>query len=176
MALRLSGRRSDAEDLTAETYLRAYRSLCTFDQERIDSLQPRAWLSTILVNEWRNFCRNASRRPVWVGNGTEGTADPVDPDAGVEEQAEQDDDARRLARSLAALPERQRIAVVLRYIVDLPLSEIAEVLHCPVNTAKSHLRRGMDRLRSTHDRDGGADTEGPPATDRRHDTVRGGVR
>ena len=159
-ALRLSGRRSDAEDLTAETFLRAYRSLCTFDRERLETLQPRAWLTTILVNEWRNFCRNASRRPNWSGGETNADLAAIDGDIGVEDQAERNDDARRLALLLAELPERQRIAVVLRHIVDLPLSEIAEVLQCPVNTAKSHLRRGMDQLRSQPAADGHPDDAG----------------
>jgi RNA polymerase sigma-70 factor (ECF subfamily) len=48
---------------------------------------------------------------------------------------------------LLELPERQRVAVVLRYVVDLPIAQIAEVMGCPSGTVKSHISRGLDRLR-----------------------------
>jgi RNA polymerase sigma-70 factor (ECF subfamily) len=147
LALRLTGRPLDAEDLTAETFLRAYRSLCSFDYERLDTLHPRAWLSAILVNEWRNQRRTASRRPATVSAAAVGAPEPADPGAGVEERAEGGDDRRALASMLLELPERQRVAVLLRYIVDLPIAQIAEAMGCPSGTVKSHIRRGLDRLR-----------------------------
>ena len=150
-ALRLTGRRSDAEDLTAEAFLRAYRSLSGFDPERIERLQPRAWLSTILVNEWRNQLRTASRRPVLAAAGTVTEPDLEDGRPGVEVLAECRDDGRVLASMLVRLPERQREAVVLRYIGDLPISEIAEVMGCPTGTVRSHISRGLASLRPTAD-------------------------
>jgi RNA polymerase sigma factor (sigma-70 family) len=146
-ALRLTGRRLDAEDLTAETFLRAYRSLSSFDEERLETLQPRAWLSTIVLNLWRNHCRDASRRPAQVSATEVEGPDPVDVFPGVEQQAELHEDGRRLASMLIDLPERQRVAVVLRYIVDLPVGDIATVMGCPAGTVKSLISRGLDRLR-----------------------------
>ena len=61
-ALRLCGRWADAEDLTAEAFLRSYRALVGYEPARIGSLQPRAWLVTILLNVWRNSQRTAARR------------------------------------------------------------------------------------------------------------------
>jgi RNA polymerase sigma-70 factor (ECF subfamily) len=49
---------------------------------------------------------------------------------------------------LAELPETQRLAVVLRHVLDLPYAEIAAVLGCPEGTAKSHVSRGLQRLRT----------------------------
>jgi RNA polymerase sigma-70 factor (ECF subfamily) len=57
------------------------------------------------------------------------------------------DTGQQLARQLAQLPEQQRIAVVLRHVNDLPITEIADVLGCPPGTAKSHISRGLRRLR-----------------------------
>ncbi|MGH3885467.1 MAG: sigma factor-like helix-turn-helix DNA-binding protein, partial [Pseudonocardiaceae bacterium] len=54
---------------------------------------------------------------------------------------------RQLAGQLARLPERQRIAVVLRHVNDLPITEIADVLGCPPGTVKSDISRGLRRLR-----------------------------
>jgi RNA polymerase sigma factor (sigma-70 family) len=148
-AYRLTGRHTDAEDLTAETFLQAYRSLCSFDYERLDSLQSRARLSAIVVNQWRNLCRTASRRPHTVSAAIAELSDPVDPGPAVEQVAEQRADESSLADLLLLLPERQRVAVVLRYIGDLPIVDIAEVMGCPEGTVKSHISRGLDRLRPT---------------------------
>jgi RNA polymerase sigma factor (sigma-70 family) len=65
-ALRVSGRAIDAEDLAAETLLRAYAALRAHSPERIADLDLRPWLITICLNQWRNLVRTASRRPVQV--------------------------------------------------------------------------------------------------------------
>lgn len=53
----------------------------------------------------------------------------------------------RLEAALAQLTPQQRAAVVLRYYQDLPDRQVAEVLGCPVGTARSHAARGVARLR-----------------------------
>jgi RNA polymerase sigma factor (sigma-70 family) len=57
------------------------------------------------------------------------------------------DERTRLEATLALLPARQRAAVVLRYYQDLPERHVAEVLGCPVGTARSLTARGVARLR-----------------------------
>jgi RNA polymerase sigma-70 factor, ECF subfamily len=54
--------------------------------------------------------------------------------------------ARKLGRLVAALPEKPRIIVTLRFQEDLQPSEIAEILEMPVNTVKSHLHRAFELL------------------------------
>jgi RNA polymerase sigma-70 factor (ECF subfamily) len=51
-----------------------------------------------------------------------------------------------LAELIDRLPERQRIAVVLRYLVDLPLADVAEAMDCAVGTVKSTLHSALARL------------------------------
>lgn len=147
-ALRVSGRRADAEDLTAEAFLRAYRALTSYDDARIAGLAPRAWLLTILLNVWRNDRRTISRRP--AATPLDAAPDPADPDESVEHTAVRHEAGRELAALLALLPDEQRIAVVLRHVDDLPVAEVARVLGCPVGTAKSHISRGLRRLRELH--------------------------
>lgn len=147
-ALRVSGRRADAEDLTAEAFLRAYRALASYDAARIAGLAPRAWLLTILLNVWRNDRRTSSRRP--AATPLDAAPDPADPDESVEHTAVRHEAGRELAALLALLPDDQRIAVVLRHVDDLPVAEVARVLGCPVGTAKSHISRGLRRLRELH--------------------------
>ena len=144
-ALRLCGRWADAEDLTAEAFLRSYRALAGYERARIGSLQPRAWLVTILLNVWRNSQRTAARRT--QSAPLDAAPDPADPREDVERAVELGETGRELAGMLRQLPEQQRIAVVLRHVADLPITEIASVLRSPEGTVKSHISRGLQRLR-----------------------------
>ena len=144
-ALRVSGRWAEAQDLTAETFLRAYRALTGYDKARISTLQPRPWLLTIALNLWRNSQRDAGRRPATTE--LENAPEPTDQHQDVEQSVLRNETARELAELLGQLPEVQRIAVVLRHVVDLPIAEIAEVLGRPEGTVKSHISRGLRRLR-----------------------------
>lgn len=144
-ALRLSGRWADAEDLTAEAFLRAYRALAGYEPDRVAALQPRAWLMTILMNIWRNCARAKSRKP--PPDLRDEPVDEPDPAQDVEEAAVRRETGDELSDLLGLLPEEQRAAVVLRHVVDLPVSEIATVLRIPQGTVKSHVSRGLRRLR-----------------------------
>ncbi len=48
---------------------------------------------------------------------------------------------------VCSLPDQQRRALILRYYADLPLSEIALVMNVPLGTVKSHIHRGLERLK-----------------------------
>ncbi|WP_328807716.1 RNA polymerase sigma factor [Nonomuraea antri] len=145
-ALRLSGRWADAEDLTAEAFLRAYRALAGYDRARIAELQPRAWVMTILMNVWRNCARHKSRKP--PPDLYDEPIDGADPGQDVEDAAVRRETSDELSDLLDLLPAEQRAAVVLRHVVDLPVSEIATVLDLPQGTVKSHVSRGLKRLRA----------------------------
>ena len=154
----------DAEDLAAEALLRAYRALCGYSAERIEALAVRPWLLTILRNTARNRARDAARRPAPPPRH-----EPVDDDAtreaGPAEQAERGELQRTLGAALAELSEVQRTAVVLRHVQGLPTSEVAHVLGCKDGTAKSHVSRGLTRLRDVL---GAAPPQEPPASALRH--------
>jgi RNA polymerase sigma factor (sigma-70 family) len=151
-ALRLCGRWAEAEDLAAEAFLRAYRALLGYQQGRIAELRPRAWLMTIVLNLWRNSRRGAARKP--PPDPLEHAPDTADPGEGVEAAAARHETGRELAGLLAELPEAQRAAVVLRHVADLPIAEIAAVLKLREGTVKSHISRGLARLRTLHDSKG----------------------
>lgn len=145
-ALRLSGCPEDAADLAAEAFLRAYRALRTYPPARVAELALRPWLVTIVLNLVRNEARATSRRPAQVGLDPSGG--PVDGRESPEDHAQRHDGQARLGRLLTELPERQRAAVVLRHVVGLPYAELATVMGCPEGTAKSHVARGVQRLRA----------------------------
>ena len=143
-ALRVSGSWADAEDLTAEAFLRAYWALAGYPVERIDTLRPRAWLVTILLNGWRNRQRSAIRHP---STALDEAQEPTDPHADVERVVAGRETSVELGELLAQLPTPQRVAVVLRHVGELSIAEIAEALGCAQGTAKSHISRGLARLR-----------------------------
>ena len=145
VALRLVRRSVDAEDLAADTFLRAYRALLGYDAARIEALRRRPGLLTILRNTARTAARDASRRPEPPPE-----FEPVaEPESGpsVEDLVISGHTRSAWNELLARLPERQRIAVLLRHVEGLATGEVAEVLGCPEGTAKSHISRGLATLR-----------------------------
>lgn len=146
VARRTADRVADAEDLAAEAFLRAYRALRDYPTTRIEALDLRPWLLTILLNTARNDRRTAGRRPRTDGIAT--VPDRPSPTPGPAERAESAELGDRLAALLADLPIAQRTAVVLRHVVDLPVAEVAAVLGCTEGTARSYAARGLAALRS----------------------------
>ncbi len=124
----------DAEDVTSETFERALRYRDSFDPRRGD---PAAWLVGI------------ARRCVADAAGTrlETTAEVPDAAASVDVEG---DAVRRLvlARALAALDERDRELVALRYGADLTARRIGQVLGLKTNAVEVALHRALQRLRA----------------------------
>lgn len=143
-ALGLCGSRADAEDVAQDAFVRAYRALRGWDEQRVEALAERAWLRRICLNVWKNRIRSSVRHPA----GALDEAVP-DSDAGPEHQALEGLARREVWGAVAALPEPQRVAVTLRWAEDLPYAEVAEVMGLPVGTVKSHVSRGMAVLRRT---------------------------
>lgn len=136
---------ADAEDVTQEVFLRAYRALTGYDRERIAALQVRGWLWTIAANLCRNAARTRSRRALTVPIDLAPDPAAADDPAGVAVESVADADWRR---RLENLPLPMRTAVVLRHVVGLPYDEIATALGRPVGTVKADVHRGVQRLRT----------------------------
>ncbi|MFQ5523253.1 MAG: RNA polymerase sigma factor [Acidimicrobiia bacterium] len=134
---------NDAEDLTQESFIRAYRALKTYDPERIRQLKLRSWMWTIALNLGRNRARNRTRRPIPVPlEDRHGKVDPEPPDG------------EAWDRRLAVLSSPQRRAIILRYVVGMSGAEIAEALGRPEGTVKADLHRGLRRLRTILEEEG----------------------
>lgn len=134
---RLCGDHGEAEDLTQETFIRAYRSLGDFDRQRFDDLRLGPWMWTIALNLGRNHLRTRSRRPTFVEmHGHEHPHQDPDPP-----------DARAWDGRFAALNRNQRTAVVLRHVVGLGIVEISESTGRPEGTVKADIHRGLEKLR-----------------------------
>lgn len=154
-ALRLIGSGPDAEEITQDALVRAYRALEGYSPERRRALALRPWLYRIALNVSRNHVRR--RRLVTVpldGDRPEPATDAGSRPAAVLEHAER---ARDLARLVERLPERYRAAVILRHVEGLRYGEIAAILGQPVGTAKANVHRGLAWLRRGLDARNGRD-------------------
>lgn len=125
--------RAAAEEATQEAFTRALKQW-----RRVQQMdQPRNWLYVVAMNHVRDGWRRAKRQPGW----DESLSAPV-PDL-----------SGRIATTvsvrdaIATLPDRQREAVVLRYLADLSLAEIAEAMGCALGTVKATLHHALGALR-----------------------------
>jgi RNA polymerase sigma-70 factor (ECF subfamily) len=149
IALRVTGNPHDAEEITQDALVRAYRALTTYEPDRIRALRIRGWLATIVLNLCRNRARVRTVASTPLGPLVESGREPAaghatDP----AEIALQVADRERLAAHLAALPERYRVPVVLRHVDDLSYAELAAILGRPEGTLKAQVHRGLALLRT----------------------------
>lgn len=122
-----------AEDAVQETFLRAYRSWDKFEGRSSE----KTWLTAIAIN----VCRTMLRSPWQRRNAGEEALehlkaeDPDLPDPTV-------------ARAVMRLPKDQRIAVILFYVQEMKIREIAQALEIPQATVSSRLNRARKKLRT----------------------------
>ena len=138
IAYRILGNREDAEEAIQDAFVRAYRSLGSYeDRERFAS-----WLARILVNQCRTMSQRARRR------------DALFIDAGASQverthaAAPDGDRWPALEDALAQLPRAQREAIVLRYADDLTYDEMARITGTGASALKMRVQRAFTRLRS----------------------------
>lgn len=139
----LTGDHHRAEDLTQETFIRAYGALRRYPDERIRQLRLRGWMWTIALNLLRNHVRSEGRRPVAVKLEEAGYIPPEPPDA------------EAWKRRWALLSETQRNAVILRHVVGMSYQEMSHATGRPRNTLRSDVRRGLAHLRSIIEKEHG---------------------
>jgi RNA polymerase sigma-70 factor, ECF subfamily len=152
-ALRLAGSPQDAEEITQDAFVRAYRALTTYPASRIRTLALRPWLHQIALNVFRNRVRHRPLHLVPLDQGNEeGAMELVyDQEARPDTALERAELTASLDALVAALPEHYRLAVVLRHIQGLGYAEMAVVLKQPIGTVKANVHRGVRMLREALD-------------------------
>ena len=131
--------RSEADDCFQETFIAALRA---YPRLRRDS-DVRAWVLTIAHRKALDAHRARARRALPV-------ADVSEHEARTATRAEQPAGALRdeeLWSAVGTLPERQRSAVVLRFLADLPHRDIASAIGCSEEAARRSLHEGLQKLR-----------------------------
>lgn len=123
-----------AEDLAQEAFVRLHQHW-----PRVRNMdKPEAWLSTVGINlarSWwrRHFAHQRARRRLGSRPEAETTTEPAD--------------VLAVRAAVAALPHRQRAALVLRYYAGLSVAETARQLHCAEGTVKSLTHKAVASLR-----------------------------
>ncbi|HEX6139517.1 MAG TPA: RNA polymerase sigma factor [Candidatus Limnocylindria bacterium] len=142
--LRILGRPHDAEDVAQESFVIAYRALRSYRGEGALG----GWLMRIATRQ--AFRRLGQRRDaVELDHEVATHAPALDPVAVTLAGERQ----RAVRLAVAALNEPYREVVALRFFGELSLEEIAATTRRPLNTVKTHLRRGLERLRANLDRE-----------------------
>jgi RNA polymerase sigma-70 factor (ECF subfamily) len=147
IALRVTGERSDAEDVVVECFAQAWEQAGRYDASRAAAT---SWLANIARSRALDLVRARGRRDARVAaDSTLVEATPVIAEGddalarieGVERDA-------RVAAALATLPAPQRAAIELAFWDGLSHSEIAARTATPLGTIKTRIRTGMLALRA----------------------------
>jgi RNA polymerase sigma-70 factor (ECF subfamily) len=149
VSYRLLGNTEDAMDVSQDAFLKAYRSLSTLQApERFG-----AWLMRIVTNLSLNFRRGRRPSLSLSAGDDDGAADGLLADRGrqVEDSAEDKargvETERAVSAAMEALPEQQRLALVLFAIERIPQKEVAEILECSVEMVKWNVFQARKRLK-----------------------------
>ena len=153
LAYRTIGREEDARDLCQETFLRAFRALPGFrGQAKFSS-----WLYRIALNLCRDWIRRERRAPVVQPPEDVDLiemAAAAEPSESIEDLVARKEISAAVARVMAALPEEQRTAILLKEYHGLTFQEIADMQDCPLSTVKTRLYQGLSVLRRQLERSG----------------------
>jgi RNA polymerase sigma-70 factor (ECF subfamily) len=140
-ALAITGDTDAAADLLQDVFLRLHRFASHIDSSR--PLEP--WLYRMTANLAYTWVKRSSRwlRPLqemtdWILGARKYDSQTV---------PEIDEQLHQLQQIITSLPVHQRIVVVLYYLNDLSLQEIAEILDVPLGTVKSRLHYGREAVR-----------------------------
>jgi len=146
---RLIGDRERAEDLVQETFIRVYRHINRFDQEKKFS----TWVYTIASNLAKNELRNRTRNPlIYFQTLIKEWENDRRPLEFADKSYRPDDLFRKrylrelVDRAVEQLPEHHKIVFILRETEGKSYEEIAEITRCSLGTVKSRLNRARNNF------------------------------
>jgi RNA polymerase sigma-70 factor (ECF subfamily) len=153
LAYRFCGDYYQADDLTSEIFLRVYRYLKSFDQKK----KFRSWSYKVAANTCLTYqAKKARRKEQGLSSklGFEGEGEAIaleevlaDTKVDLVRQAEVGEIETRVQGALNSLPKKSRLTLYLYYFEDLKYEEIAVSLGLPLNTVRTQIRRGKERLK-----------------------------
>lgn len=130
----------EAENLTQDTFLTAYRVIDSFEGENY-----KPWLVRIATNKCKDHLKSAYART------TQATEDEilglVPDDDSIETRVEANDGVERIRAACEALPDTYKEVALLHYLEDKSFEEMAEILDRPVKTVQTQVYRARDKLR-----------------------------
>lgn len=152
LAYRLSNNRQDAEDLTQEAFLRAYRSFDSYEGDKPFE----NWIMRIVTRLFLDLKRSRSRRVQTLSydaprhsDAADGpiAVDVADPKNNIQEALIESSLSEPLEKALRDLKPDQRELVLMAAVQEMPYAEIAEASGVPIGTVRSRLHRAHKKLR-----------------------------
>ncbi len=141
VALRITNNRNDADEVTQDVFVKAFKSLKDFGFR--SSLK--TWIYRITANTALNYCKKRSR-----SDQGKVEYDPIVHDASAVTDARRDfeesDTEHNVTELLGVLDPDQRACIVLREIEGLDYQSIADTLNININTVRSRLKRAREKL------------------------------
>lgn len=151
LCLRMMGNPEDAADCLQEAMLHAWRAMASY--KRTASFA--TWCYRIASNACVDMLRRKKARPAASLDvlGEAGFSPPAGPSADPQAQAEAAARRQLLQAGIAALPEDQRLALILRDVQGFSYEEVAQMTDTTLGTVKSRINRARTRLRESLRRD-----------------------
>ncbi|PKN65416.1 MAG: RNA polymerase [Deltaproteobacteria bacterium HGW-Deltaproteobacteria-12] len=143
LAYRMTGSREDADDLTQETFIRAYQNLHQFDQSK----KFFTWLYTIGINLIRNNLKKNARDVSHLAAADSALEYQSQGNGRGEGDVLFDDRMIRLERIIQKLPVDLREAIILKFHQDLTFEEVANVTGDSVSAVKMRIYRGLEKMK-----------------------------
>ncbi|MFC4737973.1 RNA polymerase sigma factor SigW [Bacillus daqingensis] len=148
IAYRMLGNAHEAQDVSQEAFLRAYTNIESYDENRKFS----TWIFRIATN--LSIDRIRRKKPDFHLEDQVGGTDNLDYHSQFaadidlpEDQVVKLEMQQWIQDEIMALPPKYRSAIILKYLEDLSLKEISEVMNLPVATVKTRIHRGREALR-----------------------------
>jgi RNA polymerase sigma-70 factor (ECF subfamily) len=141
--VRVTASTSAGDDVSQETFLRAYRAYAALPADA----NVRAWLFAIAANLCRNYFRSEKRRRLAHAavHAIPGDSGP----AGPEHETLFNEGVALIERAIAGLPVKQRLAFVLRKLHDLDYDDVAQTLDCSAESARAHVFQALRKVRQS---------------------------
>jgi RNA polymerase sigma-70 factor (ECF subfamily) len=148
LAYRMTGNRQEAEDVVQETFLRVYKNLDRYDENQKFS----TWIYRITTN----LCIDRLRKKRTIFSldaassdheGLDGYTMLPSDDRTPESELLLSETQRLIHDAIASLPVKYKSVMILKYLQELSLQEISDVLEMPVTTVKTRVHRGREFLR-----------------------------
>ena len=135
----MNHQKSNATDAVQETFIRVYQNIQSYDTGR----PFKAWFYRILINECNRLLKRDGRL-ISIGDILEETKKDEQVYEDLNHFAEYED----LYKAIESLEQHHRIPIVLKYLNGFKEQEIAEILDGNINTVKSRLYKGKQKLKS----------------------------
>ena len=151
LAYLMLGDAHQAEDVTQEAFIRAYRAMDQFDAGR----PFRPWMLSITANLARNQRRSLGRYFAALRNLISSSPDPAIHQGTdhLENKVSKRWESQTVWKAIRRLDQKDQQVIYLRYFLDLPIAEAAGALGVPEGTVKSRTHRALDRLQAVINED-----------------------